>query len=78
MGKMRESNTSANSNFKTSNKMPSSLLKWAQNNKNNKLTNGKNKEDKNKNKNWIHSPESLLTGHVAYLVKVGANCTKLT
>jgi hypothetical protein len=67
MGKMRESNTSANSNFKASNKMPSSLLKWAQNNKNNKLTNGKNKEDKNKN--WIHSPESLLTGHVAYLVK---------
>jgi hypothetical protein len=47
--------------------MSSSLLKWAQNNKNNKLSNGKNKEDKNKN--WIHSPESLLTGHVAYLVK---------
>jgi len=58
---------SANSNFKSSTKMSSSLLKWAQNNKNNKLSNGKNKEDKNKN--WIHSPESLLGSHVAYLVK---------
>jgi len=66
MGKMRD-NTSANSNFKSSTKMSSSILKWAQNNKNNKLSNGKSKEDKNKN--WIHSPESLLTGHVAYLVK---------
>merc|ERR1719184_554957 len=47
--------------------MPSSLLKWAQNNKNNKLSNGKSKEDKNKN--WIHSPDSLLSGHIAYLVK---------
>jgi len=65
MGKMKDN--SANSNFKSSTKMSSSLLKWAQNNKNNKLSNGKNKEDKNKN--WIHSPESLLTGHVAYLVK---------
>jgi hypothetical protein len=65
MGKMKDN--SANSNFKSSTKMSSSLLKWAQNNKNNKLSNGKNKEDKNKN--WIHSPESLLGSHVAYLVK---------
>lgn len=64
---MRETNASPTSNFKTSNKLPSSLLKWTQNNKNNKLSNGKSKEDKNKN--WIHSPDSLLTGHVAYLVK---------
>lgn len=59
---------SANSNFKSSTKMSSSLLKWAQNNKNNKLSNGK-KEKEDKNKNWIHSPESLLGSHVAYLVK---------
>ncbi len=44
----------------------SGLLKWAQNNKNNKLSNGKTKEEKK----WIHSPDTLVQGHVAYLVKV--------
>eukprot|EP00088_Acartia_fossae_P003656 TRINITY_DN11561_c0_g1_i1.p1 TRINITY_DN11561_c0_g1~~TRINITY_DN11561_c0_g1_i1.p1 ORF type:complete len:404 (+),score=126.70 TRINITY_DN11561_c0_g1_i1:248-1459(+) len=44
----------------------SSLLKWAQNNNKNN-NKGKNKEEKNKN--WIHPAESLMTGHIAYLVK---------
>eukprot|EP00095_Tigriopus_kingsejongensis_P001667 maker-scaffold857_size87770-snap-gene-0.24 protein:Tk01667 transcript:maker-scaffold857_size87770-snap-gene-0.24-mRNA-1 annotation:"ptb domain-containing engulfment adapter protein 1" len=43
----------------------SSILKWAQNNKNNKFNNGKNKDDKK----WIHQPDTLLHGHVVYLVK---------
>lgn len=46
----------------------STILKWAHNNKNNKLTNGKNKDDKG-NKNWMHNPETLMNGHVVYLVK---------
>jgi len=51
----------------------SSLLKWTQNNKNNKLVGGKEKKEKKskeeKNKNWLHSPENLTSGHIAYLVK---------
>lgn len=39
----------------------SNLLKWAQNNKNNSK-NGNNKS-------WIHPPDALQHGHVAYLVK---------
>jgi len=46
----------------------STILKWANNNKNNKLSLGKN-NDKGGNKNWIHSPDTLLNGHVVYLVK---------
>lgn len=42
------------------------LLKWAQgatsNNKNHKADNGKNR-------NWIHPPDALQRGHIAYLVK---------
>jgi hypothetical protein len=46
------------------------ILKWANNKNNNKLTNGSGKNgDKSANKNWIHSPETLLNGHVVYLVK---------
>ncbi|XP_067123305.1 PTB domain-containing engulfment adapter protein 1-like [Centruroides vittatus] len=37
-----------------------SLMKWTQNNKNN---------SKSTNKNWVHPPEALQQGHVAYLVK---------
>ena len=78
----------------------STILKWANNNKNNKLSLGSSKNnDKGKtetvwstrlkmrkknlhhnffyyllflggNKNWIHSPDTLLNGHVVYLVKV--------
>jgi hypothetical protein len=51
MGKMKES----------------SLLKWAQHNKNNKFS-GKTRDDKKKN--WIHPQENLTQGHIAYLVKV--------
>jgi len=39
----------------------SNLLRWAHNTKN-----GSNK---NNSKHWIHTPESLLHGHIAYLVK---------
>ncbi|XP_011301628.1 PTB domain-containing engulfment adapter protein 1 [Fopius arisanus] len=44
----------------------STLLKWAQNS-----TNNKNQPSKNggTNKNWIHPPDALQKGHIAYLVK---------
>ncbi|XP_012270103.1 PTB domain-containing engulfment adapter protein 1 [Orussus abietinus] len=44
----------------------STLLKWAQNS-----TNNKNQPSKNggSNRNWIHSPDTLQKGHIAYLVK---------
>jgi len=49
----------------------SSLLKWTQNNKNimsgSKESRKKSKEEKNKN--WLHQPERLTSGHIAYLVK---------
>ena len=50
----------------------SSLLKWTQNNKNNMLSGNKErkKSKEDKNKNWLHSPERLTSGHIAYLVKV--------
>ena len=53
----------------------SSLLKWTQNNKNNKLTGSSEKKEKKKakeekKKNWLHTPENLTSGHIAYLVKV--------
>jgi len=50
----------------------STILKWASNNnKNNKLSLGssKNNDKSGGNKNWIHSPDTLLNGHVVYLVK---------
>lgn len=49
----------------------STILKWANNNKNNKLSLGssKNNDKSGGNKNWIHSPDTLLNGHVVYLVK---------
>merc|ERR1719431_912463 len=49
----------------------SSLLKWTQNN--NKLVGNKEKKEKKskeeKNKKWLHTPENLTSGHIAYLVK---------
>lgn len=44
----------------------STLLKWAQNSANNK-----NQPNKNggTNRNWIHPPDALQKGHIAYLVK---------
>ncbi|XP_037800592.1 PTB domain-containing engulfment adapter protein 1-like [Penaeus monodon] len=42
----------------------SSLLRWT----NNKNNNNKN-NSKNANKNWLHPPEALQKGHIAYLVK---------
>ena len=53
----------------------SSQLKWTQNNKNNKLTGSSEKKEKKKakeekKKNWLHTPENLTSGHIAYLVKV--------
>ncbi|XP_021933552.1 PTB domain-containing engulfment adapter protein 1 isoform X2 [Zootermopsis nevadensis] len=43
----------------------STLLKWAQNNSNNKQTGNKSAG----NRNWIHPPDALQRGHIAYLVK---------
>ncbi|XP_066597205.1 PTB domain-containing engulfment adapter protein 1-like [Prorops nasuta] len=43
----------------------STLLKWAQNS-----TNNKNQPSKNgTTRNWIHPPDTLQKGHIAYLVK---------
>ncbi|XP_043498506.1 PTB domain-containing engulfment adapter protein 1-like [Polistes fuscatus] len=44
----------------------STLLKWAQNS-----TNNKNQTSKNggTSRNWIHPPDALQKGHIAYLVK---------
>ncbi|XP_046682844.1 PTB domain-containing engulfment adapter protein 1 isoform X2 [Homalodisca vitripennis] len=42
----------------------SNLLKWGQNNKH---------FDKTQNRNWIHQPETLQKGHIAYLVKFLGN-----
>ncbi|XP_034951385.1 PTB domain-containing engulfment adapter protein 1-like [Chelonus insularis] len=48
----------------------STLLKWAQNSANNK-----NQPTKNggTNKDWIHPPDALQKGHIAYLVKYLGN-----
>nr|XP_045620032.1 PTB domain-containing engulfment adapter protein 1-like isoform X2 [Procambarus clarkii]XP_045620033.1 PTB domain-containing engulfment adapter protein 1-like isoform X2 [Procambarus clarkii] len=46
----------------------SGLLRWS-NNKNNNNNNNKTNNVKNANKNWIHPPEALQKGHIAYLVK---------
>ncbi|XP_015514343.2 PTB domain-containing engulfment adapter protein 1 isoform X1 [Neodiprion lecontei] len=45
----------------------STLLKWAQNSTNNKNQPGKNGAASPRN--WIHSPDALQKGHIAYLVK---------
>ncbi|XP_070001494.1 PTB domain-containing engulfment adapter protein 1 isoform X4 [Penaeus vannamei] len=42
----------------------SSLLRWTNNRNNNNKNNSKNA-----NKNWLHPPEALQKGHIAYLVK---------
>ncbi|XP_033217766.1 PTB domain-containing engulfment adapter protein 1-like [Belonocnema kinseyi] len=44
----------------------STLLKWAHNSTNNK--NGSNKNGST-GRNWIHPPDALQKGHIAYLVK---------
>lgn len=48
----------------------STLLKWAQNTQG-KLTNNKNAT--NGERKWIHPPEALQKGHIAYLVKFLGN-----
>ncbi|XP_048513848.1 PTB domain-containing engulfment adapter protein 1-like [Athalia rosae] len=45
----------------------STLLKWKQNAANNK--NQPSKNGGGTNRNWIHSPDALQKGHIAYLVK---------
>jgi len=49
----------------------STLLKWTQNNKSNKLVGSKEKKEKKskEDKKWLHRPENLTSGHIAYLVK---------
>lgn len=52
----------------------STLLKWAQNTQG-KL-NGKNSSNNNSTngeRKWIHPPEALQKGHIAYLVKFLGN-----
>lgn len=44
----------------------SALLKWAQNNNNN---NNKQTGKTGGNRNWLHPPDALQRGHIAYLVK---------
>ncbi|XP_066249171.1 PTB domain-containing engulfment adapter protein 1-like [Euwallacea similis] len=48
----------------------STLLKWAQNTQG-KLSNNKNSS--NGDRKWIHPPDSLQKGHIAYLVKFLGN-----
>lgn len=50
----------------------STLKFW---NKNNEATNDAKTDAKNtKNgRNWLHAPDALVNGHVAYLVKVSSN-----
>merc|ERR1712110_907330 len=69
MGSTRETGTELSR--QTSTTPTSSLQKWTQNNKNNMLSGGKErkKTKEEKNKNWLHSPERLTSGHIAYLVK---------
>lgn len=39
--------------------------------------NGANKEDSKAGKrNWLHTPEALINGHVVYLVKVSSSYIK--
>lgn len=54
----------------------STLMFW--NKQNGKMENGNAAENgttngKSNKKSWLHSPESLVNGHVAYLVKVSFN-----
>ncbi|XP_011638504.1 PTB domain-containing engulfment adapter protein 1-like [Pogonomyrmex barbatus] len=47
----------------------STLLKWAQNSTNNKNQPNKTEVSNSANRNWIHPPDALQKGHIAYLVK---------
>ncbi|PNF29250.1 PTB domain-containing engulfment adapter protein 1 [Cryptotermes secundus] len=52
----------------------STLLKWAQNNNNNNNNNNNKQTGKaGGNRNWIHPPDALQRGHIAYLVKFLGN-----
>lgn len=48
----------------------SKVLKWAQNTTQGKLN---NKNNANGERKWIHPPEALQKGHIAYLVKFLGN-----
>lgn len=50
----------------------STLLKWAQNTQG-KINNKNNQQNQNGEKKWIHPPEALKKGHIAYLVKFLGN-----
>lgn len=49
----------------------STLLKWAQNTTQGKMNNKNNSA--NGERKWIHPPETLQKGHIAYLVKFLGN-----
>lgn len=42
-------------------------------NKQNANQNQNNETKNGKNKNWLHAPDALVNGHVAYLVKVSVS-----
>lgn len=52
----------------------STLMFWNKQNANSNNSNGQANDAKNGKKEWLHSPDALVNGHVAYLVKVSV-CT---
>lgn len=50
----------------------STLLKWAQNTQG-KLNGKSNNHSANGERKWIHPPDALQKGHIAYLVKFLGN-----
>jgi len=51
----------------------STLLKWAQNTTQGKLVKNNNINQQNGERKWVHPPNALQNGHVAYLVKFLGN-----
>lgn len=52
----------------------STLMFWNKQNSNGNQNGSENgSAGKNGRKTWLHSPESLMNGHVAYLVKVSGS-----
>lgn len=48
--------------------MASTLMFWNKQNSNNQ--NGNDAKNTKNGRNWLHAPDVLVNGHVAYLVKV--------
>lgn len=58
---------------KKSDNTMSTLLKWAQNTTQSKTKNNANASNGTNGKTWIHPPDALQKGHIAYLVKFMGN-----